>query len=215
LSEVEGAPGAANILVTKASTAKDRPEATSAVQRLPLSRYALFVVPAILGLAIDLATKAWLFSIPQLRAGEVYWLWPGHVGIQLSLNEGALFGFGQGKVWIFAALSVLAALAIPIWLFVFKAARDAWLTFALGCVMCGVLGNLFDRLGLHGEVWPASDPRAGQTVHAVRDWILWQASDRWRWPNFNIADSMLVIGAAILFLHAFRQPPSTAKSAGE
>jgi signal peptidase II len=215
LSEVEGGQSAAGILVTKVSTAKDEPISTGDSARLPPSRYGLFALPAVTGLAADLGTKAWLFSIPQLRAGEIYWLWPGHIGIQLSLNEGALFGFGQGKVWIFATLSVLAALAIPTWLFVFRAARDAWLTFALGCVMCGVLGNLFDRLGLHGEVWPASDPRAGETVHAVRDWILWQVSDRWRWPNFNIADSMLVVGAAILFLHAFRQPRSTTKSAGD
>ena len=88
-------------------------------------------------------------------------------------------------------MSIAAALAIPIWLFWFRAAHDAWLTFSLGCVMAGVLGNLYDRLGLNHE-----------NVHAVRDWILWQANDRWRWPNFNIADSFLVVGACLLFLHA-------------
>jgi signal peptidase II len=45
----------------------------------------------------------------------------------------------------------------------------------------------------------------------VRDWILWQANDRWRWPNFNIADSLLVIGAAVLFFHALRQPNQATK----
>ena len=72
--------------------------------------------------------------------------------------------------------------------------------------MAGVLGNLYDRLGMHGETWPVPDPRAGETVYAVRDWILWQASDAWRWTNFNIADSLLVVGAAVLFLRAFFEP---------
>jgi signal peptidase II len=185
------------------------------MERVPRNRYVLFLVPAIAGCAIDLATKQWMFAWPELRAGETYWFWTGHVGLQLSWNEGALFGLGQGKVWLFAALSFVAAIGIPLWLFRLGAARDAWLTVALGCVMAGVLGNLYDRLGLHGEVWPAGHPRAAETIYAVRDWILWQASDRWRWPNFNIADSLLVIGAAVLFLHALRQPGHHPQSAAK
>jgi signal peptidase II len=191
------------------STAQ-KPSTIGVAYTIPFSRPILFGVTAILGLAADLATKAWFFSSPQLRAGDIYWLWPGHMGIQLSWNEGALFGIGQGRVWLFAALSVAAAIAIPVWLFWFRAARDGWLTFALGCVMAGVLGNLFDRLALHGEVWPPAYPRAGEAAYAVRDWILWQVNDRWRWPNFNIADSLLVIGVCILVLHALLYSASSA-----
>lgn len=180
--------------------------ATSALACVPSGRYVLFVVAAAVGLSVDLATKHYFFAQPDLRGGAIWWQWKGHAGIQLSLNEGALFGMGQGNVWIFATMSCLAAVAIPTWLFVFRAARDAWLTIALGFVMAGVLGNLYDRLGLHGEIWPAGAPRAGETVHAVRDWVLWQVSDHWRWPNFNIADSLLVVGAGMLFLHALLQP---------
>jgi signal peptidase II len=174
--------------------------------RIPGNRYVLFAAPALIGCAADLATKAWFFAMPELRAGNIYWLWSGHIGIQLSWNEGALFGMGQGQAGLFAALSIVAGVAIPIWLFWFGAARDAWLSFALGCVMAGVLGNLYDRLGMHGETWPLLHPRAGQPVYAVRDWILWQINDQWRWPNFNIADSMLVLGAGVLMLHAFFHP---------
>lgn len=178
----------------------------SSMASFPRSRYVLFALPAVLGCAADLITKAWVFSLPELRAGEILWLWTGHVGIQLSRNWGALFGIGQGMVWLFAALSTAAAIAIPVWLFRFGAARDAWLTGALGCVMAGVLGNLFDRLGLSGERWNGPGHEAEQAVHAVRDWILWQANADWRWPNFNIADSLLVIGAGLLFVHAIRTP---------
>jgi signal peptidase II len=184
------------------------------MDRVSRNRYLLFLIPAAAGLAADLATKAWMFSLPDLRAGRIYWVWTNHAGFQLSWNEGALFGLGQGKVWLFVALSLVAATVIPVWLFWFRAARDAWLTFALGCVMGGILGNLFDRLGLHGEVWPAGDPRAGQTAYAVRDWILVQANDQWRWPNFNIADSLLVCGATLMLFHAFLHSDSaTAESA--
>jgi signal peptidase II len=176
------------------------------MDRLPLNRYALFLLPAFLGCAADLATKSWIFSWPELRAGNVHWFWTGHVGLELSRNWGALFGIGQGHVWLFATLSIAAAIAIPVWLFWFRAAHDGWFTFALGCVMAGVLGNLYDRLGLSGEDWAGPALRSADAVYAVRDWILWQISDRWRWPNFNLADSFLVCGAALLFFHALRQP---------
>jgi signal peptidase II len=179
------------------------------MDRIPPNRYLIFSLIAALGCAADLATKTYMFSWPELRAGQTFWLWQSHVGFQLSLNEGALFGMGQGMVWMFAALSLLAAVAIPTWLFWYGAARDLWLTIALGGVMAGVLGNLYDRLGLPGEVWPGG-ARAGQRVYAVRDWILWQASDQWRWPNFNLADSLLVVGAAVLLLRAITQPASSA-----
>jgi signal peptidase II len=166
----------------------------------------LFGLIAILGCSVDLATKAWFFSSPELYGGRVAWLWPGHVGIQLSWNRGALFGFGQGNSWLFAVLSVLAACAILVWLFRFGAARDRWITVSLGCVMAGILGNLYDRLGLPDTLWPGRTVDVGQPAHAVRDWILVEWNDRWTWPNFNIADSLLVLGAAALVYDALRKP---------
>lgn len=167
---------------------------------------------ALTGCAVDLWTKEWMFRQPDLLAGEVRWIWPGHAGLQLSLNEGALFGMGQGKTWLFAACSVGAALAIPFWLFVRKGAIDLRLTLALGGVMGGVFGNLYDRLGLHGLDWGLFYPtRRGEAVRAVRDFVLlaWRWSPdpdaRLVWPNFNVADALLVCGAATLFWISLRQ----------
>jgi signal peptidase II len=172
------------------------------MERVPLSRYVVFATIALTGCAVDLLTKAWVFSIPALRNGDIFWLWTGHVGIQLSRNAGALFGIGQGKTSVFALLSLAALIAIPAWLFVFRAARDRWLTIALGCIMAGVLGNLYDRLGFSGEQWAGPGLFTPDAVNSVRDWMLWQANDRWRWPNFNVADSLLVVGVSFIFLHA-------------
>jgi len=185
----------------KAAPVPDSHTTISTPGPVPRSRYALFAVIAAAGCAADLGTKWWCFSSPQLRAGEIYWLWRGHIGIQLSRNLGALFGIGQGKVGLFASLSMVAAIAIPAWLFWMRAAHDRWVTIALGCVMAGVLGNLFDRLGLSGDLWYGPGQEIPEAVHAVRDWILWQVNDQWRWPNFNIADALLDIGVAILLLH--------------
>jgi signal peptidase II len=189
--------------------ATERPTSILATDGVPFSRYVVFTSIAVIGCGADLATKAWVFSIAALRDGEILWLWSGHVGVQLSRNWGALFGMGQGKVWLFATLGVVAALAIPIWLFVFRAARDKWLTVAMGSIMAGVLGNLYDRLGLSGETWKGPMLHSPDAIYSVRDWVLWQLNDQWRWPNFNIADSMLVCGACLLFVHAVRQPATS------
>jgi len=173
-------------------------------QPLPKSRIVWFCTLAVLGCTADLLTKHWVFRHPQLFHGSEWWLWQEHVGIQKSLNEGALFGMGQGKVWLFALFSVAAATAIPIWLFWFRAAHDRWLTVALGCVTGGILGNLYDRMGLPSLDWGMfNQARDGERVYAVRDWILLQWDDRWVWPNFNIADMLLVGGAGLLMIQAF------------
>ncbi len=188
---------------------------------LPTSRVVLFCLLAVIGCAADLVTKYLVFRHPGLHHDSEWWLWEGHVGIQKSLNEGALFGIGQGSVQVFTLFSLAAAVAIPVWLFRFGAARDCRLTIALGCVLGGILGNLYDRLGIPQLTWDKFDPsRAGEQVYAVRDWILLQYSDRWVWPNFNIADALLVCGASLLLVRGFfttpsQSPPSEATSAGE
>jgi signal peptidase II len=177
----------------------------------------LFWPLAAAGLALDLSTKHYMFSQPDLLAGNVRWVWQDHAGFQLSLNEGALFGLGQGGVWVFAACSLAAAVAIPTWLFAFGGARDAWITVIMGAILGGVLGNFYDRLGLPCLDWgDFRQDRAGERVYAVRDFILWawRWDEDWQkrvsWPNFNGADALLVCGAAEIVLLSFRRKPTDA-----
>ena len=111
---------------------------------------------------------------------------------------------GQGYVVLFSLASVVAAIGIVCWLFVAGAARDRLLTVAAGCIMGGIVGNLYDRLGLWSG--PGMD---GRRLCAVRDWILLEYQG-YRWPNFNIADCLLVSGAAMLLWHVLwhREVPS-------
>lgn len=171
---------------------------------IPRRRIIWFFTLAALGCLADLLSKHFVFQHPEMYHGSEWWLWEGHLGIQKSLNEGALFGVGQGNVWLFATLSVAAVVAIPTWLFVFRAARDPLLTTALGCVLGGVLGNLYDRVGLAGLKWDRFIPsRSGEDVYAVRDFILMQWNERLVWPNYNIADALLVLGASFLLFQSW------------
>ncbi len=183
------------------------------MRAVPPNRYPIFFSIAIAGCLVDLATKQWVFDWLGMPGGRTWWLWQDRVGIQTSLNPGALFGIGPGLVHAFSALSVIAAVAILVWLFAAGAARDRLLTVALGCVMAGILGNLYDRLGL-----PGLTEANGAAVFKVRDWILVMIFG-WPWPNFNVADSMLLCGAALLVWHALTWDDgkriAAADSAGE
>jgi signal peptidase II len=80
---------------------------------------------------------------------------------------------------------------------------------ALALITGGILGNLYDRLGLPGLAWHAPLERRGAAVLAVRDWIHFKLEGVIDWPIFNLADSWLVIGAGVLLLLSLRTPSPT------
>ncbi len=186
--------------------------------RLPTNRYVIFFSLMIFGLAADLLTKSLIFNRYYDSSGaykEPVWMIENYLGIQCSTNPGALFGWGNGYSWLFASISVFAVCGLVLWLFVFKAAVDRWLNFALGMICGGIIGNFYDRIGLG---W-----RSEYLVNVktnVRDWIHFRIEGMPYfdpWPNFNIADSLLVCGAILLFIHAFfnREPESKSESMEE
>lgn len=183
------------------------------MRAIPKSRFVAFFLLAAGGLALDLATKHWAFATLGMPS---YSHRPKTISIvgdililQTNLNEGALFGMGQGFSALFACLSIFAGCAILYWLFWAGNARDWLPTLALGGISGGVMGNLYDRLGLPGLIWHVP-PRIDEPVYAVRDWIHFQIpSIGFDFPLFNIADSLLVCGATLLIWYAFRAEPST------
>ena len=166
-----------------------------------------FVTIAALAAVIDLATKAAIFSrlgMPGEQRGIV--LVPGILSLETNLNEGALFGMGQGLGAVFAAVS-LCAIGGILWMVSRPATRsDRWLIVALALITGGIIGNLYDRLGLPGLTWHAPLGRQGEAVLAVRDWIHFKLDGIIDWPIFNLADSWLVIGAGLMLLLSLRPP---------
>ena len=177
---------------------------TSAV---PRNRYVIFAALVIGGTAFDLFTKHAVFA--ELGCpGRAEWEWRCgdfvRFTLQTNFNAGALWGMGQGWTGLFAAMSGLAVAAILYFLFVAKHARSLWLTVALAFVMSGALGNLYDRLGMHGWKGPAGEP-----IYAVRDFLYFRFFEAFDWAIFNFADSMLVTGAIMLVIHSLWGAPAT------
>lgn len=181
--------------------ATDQHDSESAEQSLsgqvPARRYVQFLVIASLSCYADLLSKRLVFTWRGMPGDqEIWWLLEGYAGIETSLNTGALFGLGRGQVWFFAGFSVIALVALILWFVFARLGQDRFLTWILAAVAGGILGNLYDRLGL----WSAAGP---ERIYAVRDWIRLSWGDH-VWPNFNIADSLLVCGAGLLVWHSFR-----------
>lgn len=192
------------------------------MKRVPANRYLLFALIAGAGVFWDLSSKERvfrdlgcadeirsvhvpgehrIFDHPRNVEGQSVAYLDGWVTFRLftSFNEGALWGVGQGHTWLFAGLSVVAGIGVLVWLFVWGAARSAWLTVSLAFIMGGTSGNLWDRLGLHGFT-----TTNGETLHAVRDFLLFTFGG-WPWPVFNFADAFLVTGAVMLVLRSFHK----------
>ena len=117
------------------------------------------------------------------------------------VNKGALFGLLNNHEGLangmFAVISVLAGFAIVAWSFRAHTARDRLLCSALGLILAGTMGNLYDRVVFGG----------------VRDFLHFY---KFEWPVFNIADCCLVLGAGLLLVQAFLTHPAPApESANE
>ena len=183
--------------------------------RGPTAGWLLFATAAVVATASDLLSKSWIFErlgMPGDQPAIV--LIPGMLALRTNLNEGALFGMGQGLGLVFAGISFVALTGIGI--MVSRICRpgtctkppqtDLWSLAALGLITGGILGNLYDRLGLPGLSWHAPPERFGEPVRAVRDWIHFALEGVIDWPIFNLADSYLVVGAGILVIVSLIQP---------
>lgn len=117
---------------------------------------------------------------------------PGWLHFKVTVNEGAVFGLGQGNQTLFAIVSV-AAIGFLVYLFATSGKRHFY-QFLLGMLLAGVLGNLYDRMVFHyvrdmlyalpGRTWPNSN-------REIFPWI------------FNVADSLLCVGVGLMVLYSF------------
>ncbi|MBI5758983.1 MAG: signal peptidase II [Planctomycetales bacterium] len=171
----------------------------------PSHRLWTFLILAGSGLLVDLCSKSWVFSSIGYPYTHSLWTkeWFGgalQFRLTTSFNEGALWGVGQGFSLGFAALSILAGTFIVYWLFFRGEAHSLWLTISLALIMAGTLGNLYDRLHLHGCAREDGSPYLG-----VRDFLDFRIGT-YDYPIFNFADSFLVTGAIMLTIQSFRVP---------
>jgi signal peptidase II len=107
-------------------------------------------------------------------------------------NQGAAFGLlaeaGGWQRWFFLGLAGAIGIAILAWLRSLPARGQYWLAIGLALILGGALGNLYDRL----------------TLGTVVDFMLLHYRG-FAWPAFNVADSAICVGAALLIADGFRQ----------
>lgn len=102
-------------------------------------------------------------------------------------NHGISFGMFKGlnldyQPYIFIAVAAVITVILLIWLF---RTKSRLISVAIGFLIGGAIGNSLDRF-FHG---------------AVIDFLDFYAFDL-HWPAFNLADSAIVFGVGLLFMHS-------------
>jgi signal peptidase II len=104
-------------------------------------------------------------------------------------NTGAAFSFladaAGWQRWLFTALAIIVSVALVLWLRRIDRG-DASLASAVALILAGALGNVIDRL------------RLGHVIDFIH--VHWGEH---YFPAFNVADSAITIGAALLLLDAW------------
>lgn len=146
-----------------------------------IGRRRLGLATLLLAFLLDQVSKAWALAA----------LWPPYsegisvlpvLNLRLSFNTGVTFGLfaesGAEAVWLVVLVTGAVVLCLGLWLHRAASRSEA---AALGLVMGGALGNIFDRL------------RQG----AVTDFVDAHYAG-WHWPTFNLADVAIIGGATLL-----------------
>ena len=158
-----------------------------------MPRFASWLGLSGLIIVLDQLTKFWVVS--ALRLGQSVEL-TSFFNLVFVYNPGAAFSFlsdaGGWQRWFFVVL----ALAVSGWLtlLIRQHAVERLLPLAAALILGGALGNVIDRIRF-GAVVDFVD------VHAAG----------WHWPAFNVADSAISLGVALLIwqqlFHAEKEKP--------
>jgi signal peptidase II len=166
------------------------------VRRILKKKNIIFGVIAIAVVLLDQWTKAWIVSTMNLH--ESFAVIGGFFNITYVRNPGAAFGFLAGASPLFRSIffMTVTAAAILLILHYLRTSRieDLFQVSALALILAGAVGNLIDRVRF-GEVIDFLDIYVGNH----------------HWPAFNVADSAISVGAAILVVTLMRKTKESAE----
>ncbi|RBW48195.1 signal peptidase II [Marinobacter sp. F3R11] len=144
---------------------------------------------AVLVVVLDLGSK--MMATAMLTYGHPVPVVP-MFNLTLLHNTGAAFSFLAGAAgwqrWFFVVLALVVSVVLVGWLRKLKR-QETWTAIAIALILGGALGNVYDRV-VHGYVV--------DFLH-----FYWQD---WHFPAFNLADTAITIGAAMMILDMFRKP---------
>jgi signal peptidase II len=193
--------------------------------------WVVFLVVAVAGLVVDLSSKAVAFRTiadapvaidrdavlasgrpaSQVPDHEPITIVPGLLDFTLVLNPGAVFGIGAGKRWVFVVFTVFA-MGFALLLFArWTVSADRFSHVALGLLVAGGIGNLYDRL-VFACVRDFIHPLPGVVLPG--GWMFpWGGREVWPYVS-NVADLLLIIGIGMLMWRAIRPHPQQAPRPG-
>lgn len=158
------------------------------------------LIVAVVILVLDQLTK-WLV-LRNIIPGDEITVIPGFFNLTHRANTGAAWSLFTGNNFALAAIALVALVALYLTRHHFSAHRLLG-QLAFGLIFGGIVGNLTDRL------LPSR--------HAVVDFLHFYmvrrgTMDIWDFPAFNVADSAICTGVALIFLINWKNEP-TIKSA--
>ena len=132
-------------------------------------------------LLLDQVTK--FLVLRHIRMFEVITVIPGFFNFTYVRNRGAAFGMlaGAPGIWRSAFFIVVTVIAVAAIVLLIRKTSERLLVAAFSLIAGGALGNLIDRV------------RLGEVVDFID--VYW---GRYHWPAFNVADSLVCVGTAIL-----------------
>ena len=138
-------------------------------------------------LILDQVTKQWVAQTFDYR--ETLAVMP-YFNLTYVHNPGAAFSFLADQPgwqrWFFTAIATIACIVFVVWLS--KTPKEnKILSVGFALMLSGALGNLIDRV-LFGYVIDFLDFYVGNA----------------HWPAFNVADSVILIGAALMIIDSFK-----------
>lgn len=129
---------------------------------------------------VDQVTKQWVLTV--LTPGEFVPFIGAHIGWQLLFNTGGAFGLAA-PAWLFLTVAGFVTVLV---LRVLTQQPSALSFVGFALLLGGAYGNIVDRL------FRATD---GFASGAVVDFVAWGS-----FPRFNVADSAITVGVALVFI---------------
>jgi signal peptidase II len=151
-------------------------------------RHKVLLITTLISLALDQASKLYIDQSFNLYQSLV--VIENFFNITYIRNQGAAFGiFANSSLRIpfFITIAVVASVVI-FWVIHRLKDEQKLFGFGLSLIFSGAIGNLIDRIRF-GEVIDFLD------VHWYRH----------HWPAFNVADSAICVGVALLFWDMWRE----------
>ena len=149
------------------------------------------IIPAlvvVLAFIADLVTKN--IALKHLGFYDRYDFFGGFVRFDLTYNQGGVFGIMQGYKNFFLIVSIIVLLIMVAYYF-YEKQMPGLFRVAMALIIGGAAGNIYDRLipGRPGVV----------------DFISVGVDGVYRWPTFNIADSVIIAGAILLVIVVYME----------